>query len=435
MDNLQDIINRYDRLLTAPKDKVGASPRGPSMGTVSDILKSVKGFGDKARVPEIVPWIGGKGLGELFIGQSPEFMDDMSYSPSAGIRGGNAATGGLGTLTLDKRSADLGMTLVDALGLGKLGTRIAGKGLSKLADKSGFDATRRAFMEGRGIGLGKPTNEAAVDAASSVLSPVDEILKTPVSRRNVLKGAAAAGGLAATPALLRNFVKDAEHVVPKAVGHAADNAAVSTFKHKFNSLAEYLDDVSNRGLEDAATHADEINYHMGDRAKEQFIKDNHSQWMQYNFKRDEDLYNTSKSIIKDGIEISPDGMYWTPDGRPLYHNFDNLDHFSPQAKKEMNAYKEYVGNQVRDRKALDYFRDPEYMPYDEWGSHLESSGMDLQDAMEFGIKPPISHERAAAIERNYAEKAKSASPFEEGYHWTPEAYEGWSTGYPDTIPF
>lgn len=315
MDN---IINRYDRLLTAPKDRMVASPRSFSTGSLADILKSVKGFGDKASVPNFVPLIGGTGLGELLMGKSPELMDDMSYNLSSGIRGGNRATGGLGTYTLDKRSADLGMTLADMVGLGYGTTKLAGKGLRTLVDKSGFDATRRAFMEGRGIGLGKPTNETVVDAASSVLSPVDEILQTPVSRRNVLKGAAAAGGLAATPVLLRNFVRDAEHVAPKAAAHVADNTAVSTVKHKYNSLAEYLDDTYNKvqGLGDDPST---INKAFRNKLIE-----------------DEAYYNGAK-MQRDWL----DDAFDDPQVMGLSQsNIDRLEAFSPKAKAEMKAYKE-----------------------------------------------------------------------------------------------
>lgn len=298
-------------------DNLQASPRN-SLGYLADILASVKGFGDKAHVPDFVPLIGGTGLGELLMGKSPELADDMSYSPSAGIRGGNRATGGLGTYTLDKRSADLGMTLADIVGL-TAGTAKLGKmGLNKLADKSGFDATRRAFLEGKAAGAGKPTNEAVVDAASAALSPLDEILHTQVTRRNVLKGAAAAGGLAATPTLLRNFVKDAEHVAPKAVEHVADNVVVNGAKHKFNSLAEYLDDIQNRAKE--IFNSPNRAYRAEDEIASDLL---HSDEVMYNAAKEHKAH--LESMFADDYSQS---------------QLDRLNAFSPQAKKEMNALKD-----------------------------------------------------------------------------------------------
>lgn len=304
MDNIIRDANSPLGYRGVTNSNVQASPRN-SLGYLADMLSSVKGFGDKATVPDFVPLIGGTGLGELLMGKSPELVDDMSYSPSAGIRGSNAATGGLGTLTLDKRFVDLGMTLADVLGLGKLGIKIAGKGLSKLADKSGFDATRRAFIEGQGIGLNKPNNETAVNAASSVLSPLDEILHTQVTRRNVLKGAAAVGGLAATPALLRNFVKDAEHVVPK----VADNVAANGVKHRYDNLVDYLTDVE---------HYSAVTHDYPDKSFNDIV----SEVLQ----GDEQLYESMKAKQAVGFDQK--------------HTNDVLNSFSPKAKAEMKAYKE-----------------------------------------------------------------------------------------------
>jgi len=267
-------------------DNLQASPRN-SLGYLADILHSVKGFGDKASVPNFVPLIGGTGLGELLMGKSPELMDDMSYNPSSAIRGGNRATGGLGTYTLDKRSADLGMTLADVLGLGVGTTKLAGKGATSLIDSVGTNLSRREFMKKAGaLGAG---------AAATV----------------------------ATPAVLRSFVKEAEHVAPKAAAHVVDNAAVSTVKHKYNSLAEYLDEINTR-----SSHVFD-GPNRAYRAQDEIARDLlHSDEVMYNVAKDH------KRHVELEFADDPQAMGYSQ------KLLDRLEEFSPKAKAEMKAFKQ-----------------------------------------------------------------------------------------------
>ena len=304
---------------------IQASPRNDLLGFIADKLKSGKSYGNNYEILKQIPLLGGTGLGDLFLGNSPELADDMSYNLSSAIRGGNRATGGLGTYTLDKRSADIGMTLADALGIGTGVAKLGAKGLSSLLNKSGFDASRRAFLEGRSAGLGKSTNEAAIDTASSILSPVNEVLQTPVSRRNVLKGAAAAGGLAATPTLLRNFVKDAEHVVPKVAEHSVDNIVNSTIKHKYNTLSEYLQHI-NKYVDD---NFDSLKGYG----------DTPTEIQRSLLGEDEFMYDS----LKKGDN------YWGFDDKEITNR---LNQFSPKAKQEMNAVKQLNPNWHSDPEVM-----------------------------------------------------------------------------------
>lgn len=288
------------------------SPRSSLLGFIADKLASGKSYGNKYEILPQIPWVGGTGLGDLFLGNSPELTDDMSYNLSSAIRGGNRATGGLGTYTLDKRSADLGMTLADALGIGTGVTKLGAKGLNSLLNKSGFDASRRAFLEGKTSGLNTPTNEAI----TSTLSPIDEILKTPVSRRNVLKGAALAGGVAAAPSLLRNFSKEVEHTIPKVAEHSVDSVVNSGIKHKYNTLAEYLSDMDKKSYDYA--------FSEGTRLEE----------LSKLLKQDEQLYTSMKQRKAEGF---------TPD-----YIQNVIDAFSPKAKQEMTNWKAQHGDSWND---------------------------------------------------------------------------------------
>jgi len=307
-----------------------ASPRSDLLGFIADKLKAGKSFGNEYEILKQIPLLGGTGLGDLFLGNSPELVDDMSYNLSSAIRGGNRATGGLGTYTLDKRSADLGMTLADALGIGTGTAKLGGKGLNTLLNKSGFDATRRAFLEGKASGLSQPTNEAI----TSTLSTGNDILQTPVSRRNVLKGAALASGIAAVPSLLRNFSKDVEHTIPKVAEHSVDNVVNSGIKHKYNTLAEYFDDVQNRSYD----------YGFTESTRRDAIPDI--------LKDDEYVYDTAKRFKEKYGSISeyhssPQGIWDKThgfDGASQGTNLHRLNEFSPKAKQEMAEYKNHANS-------------------------------------------------------------------------------------------
>ncbi len=303
-----------------------ASPRSDLLGFIADKLKAGKSFGNKYEILKQIPLLGGTGLGDLFLGNSPELTDDMSYNLSSAIRGGNRATGGLGTYTLDKRSADLGMTLADALGIGTGVAKLGGKGLNSLLNKSGFNASRRAFLEGKASGLSQPTNEAI----TSTLSTGNDILQTPVSRRNVLKGAALAGGVAAAPSLLRNFSKEIEHTIPKVAEHSVDNVVNSGIKHKYNTLAEYISDMDKKSYDYA--------FSEGTRLEE----------LSRLLKQDESTYKIHKSNAKsyNNPERSLNNLQTKLRDRANTYLEENS--FSPQAKQEMKNWKAQHGDSWND---------------------------------------------------------------------------------------
>ena len=312
-----------------------ASPRNSLLGYLSDKLATGKGYANKYEILPQIPLLGGTGLGDLFLGKSPELLDDMSYNMSSAIRGGNRATGGLGTYTLDKRSADLGMTMADMYGLSKGLTSLGKYGAKKLIDKSGFDETRRAFLEGKAKGLEEPTN----DTVSTSIDAINEVLQKPISRRDLMKKSAivAGGGaaLAATPSLLRNFAKEAEHTIPKVAEHAADNVAVNTVKkYKYNTLKDYLDEVT------------QLSEEYG------FYKDEQNDALFKLLKDDEYAYETAKRFKEkygsiEGYHNSPQGIWDKQHGFDATSqgtNLQRVDEFSPQAKQEMKALKQVYGN-------------------------------------------------------------------------------------------
>ncbi len=298
-----------------------ASPRNSLLGYLSDKLATGKGYANKYEILPQIPLLGGTGLGDLFLGKSPEFLDDMSYNMSSAIRGGNRATGGLGTYTLDKRSADLGMTMADMYGLSKGLTSLGKYGVKKLIDKSGFDETRRAFLEGKAKGLAEPTN----DTVSTSIDDINNVLQKTISRRDLMKKSAivAGGGaaLAAAPSLLRNFAKEAEHTIPKVAEHTADNVAVNTAKkYKYNTLNEYLDSIHN--------------YVKNNFDNLQRYGDTHDDIIKSILREDADFYRYVKNRPNELLDI----------GHTPQFVDETLNAFSPQAKQEMKALKQVYGN-------------------------------------------------------------------------------------------
>jgi hypothetical protein len=319
-----------------------ASPRNSLLGLFSDTLRPVRDFGDKAHIPDWVPLLGGSGIGELLMGKSPELLDDLSYNLSSGIRGGNAATGGLGTLTLDKRSADLGMTAADVAGLSAFALRKALK--NSLTDT--VKESRRQFMFGKNEGLGKATPESLVDTSKPIADGIDAVSSIPVDRRTFLKGAAAAGAAASIPTMLRKFGKEGGETAAKAAEHTVDNIATNATKYKYNSLKEYLDDVTDYSHDVGHERAYEsmmesgYNNHPGaDRYMDNFIDDfDFSKIQRERFIRDENIYNNAKEMVN----LNPNFAKETDLGIRSQKLQDSLNAFSPQAKKEMKEYKDFV---------------------------------------------------------------------------------------------
>jgi len=56
-----------------------ASPRNGLLGALSDMLASAKYQGNRVTIPGQVPLLGGSGVGDMLLGQSPEEVDRWSY--------------------------------------------------------------------------------------------------------------------------------------------------------------------------------------------------------------------------------------------------------------------------------------------------------------------------------------------------------------------
>ncbi len=115
---------------------------------ISNALRSVRDFADKAQIPEGVPLVGGQGLGQLLIGQQPEGYESVAY--------GMPLTRGSGwTTQLKPEAIDMAMGAVDAIGLGQV-AKAGAKPLAKAAAKE----INEAMLGGDGV-LAKALSPAA----------------------------------------------------------------------------------------------------------------------------------------------------------------------------------------------------------------------------------------------------------------------------------
>ena len=184
-----------------------------------------------------------------------------------------------------------------------------------------INPSRRGFLVGK----------AAADVVHPLEAPLDEILNTPMTRRTVNKGlAAGAAGVAMGGGLLSKFAKVPE--AAKALETVAPIAEQAT-KYKYNTLAEYLDDVTTRAEGDVLMSGHNYSPEL------------HNDNISYRLKQDEAMYSSAKKRLNPEYKKNSDTMF---DDLDPGKDERILNQFSPQAKKEMKDYKETVNSYFPD---------------------------------------------------------------------------------------
>jgi hypothetical protein len=109
-----------------------ASPRNRFVGLLADALQAGKSGLDNVQLPVV------GGLGSLLMGDAPEMVNDVAYyGPKALVKGGNAATGGIGTFRPDPRVLDVAGAVAGAPGAGGLAKQ-TNKELVEFLRKGGY---------------------------------------------------------------------------------------------------------------------------------------------------------------------------------------------------------------------------------------------------------------------------------------------------------
>jgi hypothetical protein len=138
-------------------DQMRATPQSPTLGAIAAALRKAQQFTGQYQVDPRVPLLGGTGVDELLaLPGAASLMEDVSYNgPRAMIRGGNAATGGIGTFRLDPRVADVAEVGLNVAPLGALAARGA-----KVGARATGEALNRAILDNSGP-LAKVVPQAA----------------------------------------------------------------------------------------------------------------------------------------------------------------------------------------------------------------------------------------------------------------------------------
>lgn len=202
-------------------DSIRATPQNPTLGAIAAALRRAQQFTGQYQVDPRVPLLGGTGLDELLsLPGAASLMEDVSYNgPRALIRGGNVATGGIGTFRPDPRVADvadvamnvtpLGMVAgkaatKGAMAAGRAGERLAERVVPQVMEQGGFGAQAlQALGSGTTSNVIKPKGgNWLAGSVEEAVKPMRQTVREPEFMRRIaqdeVRGLAPEGVLEAT---------------------------------------------------------------------------------------------------------------------------------------------------------------------------------------------------------------------------------------------
>lgn len=155
-------------------DNIRATPQNPYTGALARGLRSLQQLAGQYQVDPRIPLLGGTSVDELLsLPGAASLAEDVSYyGPRALIRGGNVATGGIGTFRLDPRVADVADVAMNVTPLAAMAGRTATRG-AMAAGRAGERLAERVVpqvMERGGIGA-QLMQDMATGSRSQVIKP------------------------------------------------------------------------------------------------------------------------------------------------------------------------------------------------------------------------------------------------------------------------
>ena len=66
-------------ILAQNSDRISAIPKNEAINSVADFVKEVRAVANRVTIPDFVPLLGDMGVGDLFIGQAPEEIENIAY--------------------------------------------------------------------------------------------------------------------------------------------------------------------------------------------------------------------------------------------------------------------------------------------------------------------------------------------------------------------
>lgn len=155
-------------------DNIRATPQNPYTGALARGLRSLQQLAGQYQVDPRIPLLGGTSVDELLsLPGAASLAEDVSYyGPRALIRGGNVATGGIGTFRLDPRVADVADVAMNVTPLAAMAGKTATRG-AMAAGRAGERLAERVVpqvMERGGIGA-QLMQDMATGSRSQVVKP------------------------------------------------------------------------------------------------------------------------------------------------------------------------------------------------------------------------------------------------------------------------
>jgi hypothetical protein len=161
-------------------DQMRATPQSRITGPVANAVRKAQQFASQYEIDPRIPLLGGTGVDELLsLPDAASLLEDVSYNGmGALVRGGNAATGGIGTFRLDPRIVSAADVAATATGVGKLGALAARAAPGAVKAGARNLSTPRTLNPQAGVFMGpkaKTWNQGKADMAIAM----EEAGRTP----------------------------------------------------------------------------------------------------------------------------------------------------------------------------------------------------------------------------------------------------------------
>jgi len=167
-------------------DELKASPQNATLGAIARALRAAQQYTGQYQVDPRVPLLGGTGVDELLgLPGAAGLVEDVSYyGPRAAIRGGNVATGGIGTFRPDPRVMDVADVAGVVAPLAGAATKAAGRGATAV----GNAAVRAITGNPEATGMRVLEEAARMPSLSNVVKPRGNVNLRPSTGAEKLRG-------------------------------------------------------------------------------------------------------------------------------------------------------------------------------------------------------------------------------------------------------
>lgn len=260
-----------------PRGEMKASPQNPVLGALARGLRSAQNVVGQYQVDPRIPLVGGMGVDELLgIPGAAGLVEDVSYyGPKAAIKGGNVATGGIGTYRPDPRIVDVA-GVAELGGLGVQAAKGAGKivgqqlqrqmAMSPLESQLGMARVGQVQAPVSKLGFYNPVEQAALNIQRKQgpgQAFLNEIQRAENVNKEFLRSSGIAERLASMPkvtreevqAMVKGSVPEVEQVV------LAENV-IPTYAKQFTDIHHPDFDPENPAHRAEAIRLAEASYDM-----------------------------------------------------------------------------------------------------------------------------------------------------------------------------